>query len=224
MKHFFTLFFALIAVSSLVQAQSALVVEPASVQVNALPNNPDTEAHVNLLNKSTSEIMVKWERTVISITPGCQTQVCDPILCYLPSVSSKTFPLAANDTAVVIVHFLNFSGEPASALVHLKFTNVANPADTVTAIYTFSGASSAKELSKVAPAKVFPNPATDYFQIADADGAARIRIFDRAGRQVALLNATPNQRYSITDLPAGAYILAVEDEDGRILQAGELVK
>ena len=224
MKQLFTLLFALIVFSGVVQAQAALVAVPASVQVNALPNNPDTEAHVNLINLSNSEIMVKWERTVISITPGCQTQVCDPILCYLPTVNSKTFPLAANDTAVMIVHFLNFSGEPASALVHLKFTNLANPADTVTAVYTFSGSSSAKELSKVAPAKVFPNPAADYFQLADADAAARIRIFDRAGRQVSLLNATPNQRYLIADLPAGAYILSVEDENGRILQTGELYK
>lgn len=207
------------------QAQATLVAVPASVQVNANPNNPDTEAHVDLINLSNAEITVKWERTVVSITPGCQTQVCDPILCYLPTVSSKTFPLAANDTAMMIVHFLNFSGEPASALVHLKFTNLSNPADTVTAVYTFTGVSSSKDLTPVPAVKVFPNPAADYFQIAEVDqAAAYIRLYDRNGRQVSFLNAAPNQRYNIADLPAGMYILSVEEENGKILQAGEIYK
>ncbi len=161
-----------------------------------------------------------------NITNGCETQICDINLCYIPSVSTRTFVLEPNATGNIIMHFLNYDSiEGAAGVIRLKMTNEAVPADSATVTFLFTSAlSSTDNPLPMANVKVFPNPATDYFMLENADAVQRIRLYSLDSREIARFTATPGARYSVAEQAAGAYIIVLEDQEGRVFQAAELVK
>lgn len=226
MKRSFTILFLIAAAFGMVSAQVTFHVSATQVWKVTNPNEPDIEGHFEITNATGSTQTIKWERTTINITNGCLTQVCDLNLCYTPVVSSKNFDIAANATGNIIMHFLNYDSLPnTSGVIHLKMTNVNFPTDTVTVVFLFTEASSGTNQALPAPTvKLFPNPATDYFRLDRADAVQRIRMFALDNREVARYTAAPGMTYPLTEVPAGTYILALEDENGRVFQALELIK
>ena len=65
--------------------------------------------------------------------------------------------------------------------------------------------------------KVFPNPATDYFQISHIPQAKRVVVRNIAS-SVRTFSYVPNSQYDIADLPAGEHSVVVLDEKGKILK------
>ncbi len=65
--------------------------------------------------------------------------------------------------------------------------------------------------------QLFPNPTTGFFKLQGVD-ATRVLVFDQLGRQVAQFNQT-NQEMDIQALPAGVYVLRIEDTDGQVYSA-----
>ena len=83
---------------------------PTSVQHNPAATETDSHADITIKNTTTSTKTYKWERTVISISPDCQTQMCDINSCYLPGTSTKNFDLAGGANGTLSLHFLNPTG------------------------------------------------------------------------------------------------------------------
>lgn len=59
--------------------------------------------------------------------------------------------------------------------------------------------------------KVFPNPATDYIQLANADEAAHIVLYNLVGRRVRQFAVERNGKYFVGDLATGMYLVQVLD-------------
>lgn len=224
MKRLFTLLFLLLGFLSAVSAQS-FSVSATEVWTIAPHTEPDVEGHITITNLTNSTQTIKWERTETQITSDCFSQVCDLNLCYIPVVSTKTFDIDANASGNIIMHFLNPNGiQGAEALIHLKMSNVANPADSIVVAYLFTSPLSGTGDLPLAQVKLFPNPTTDYFLLENAEAVNRIRVISMQGREVARFTATPGERYSLDSQAAGTYFLALEDEQGRVFQTIELVK
>jgi len=226
MKRFTTLCFTIFAFFGLASAQSTFSVADTEVWVIAPASVEDAEGHTTIQNLTNATQTIRWERTNVDTTPGCQSQVCDLNLCYLPTVSTKTFNIAPNATGNLIMHFLNPNAiEGASGVIHLKLRNVEFPSDSVNIVFLFtSDLSDAKDLSSAVRVSVFPNPATDYFQLDNAEGVHRIRVLSLDSREVARYTATPGASYPMAGLSAGSYMLALEDKNGQIFQSLNLVK
>jgi hypothetical protein len=223
----FTLLFALGLFSS-VGAQSAYHVHPNPSDTVTTMDTPDSPAHGEIKNVSNGTISVKWERHEIFLTSNITTAVCDPVTCWFPGVNTKTFQLDKDSMGQLTVHFYNAASDPApgqagSGIVHLKLTNMNNPADTLTAVYTYSTLTGTKDLP-VANVKLFPNPTTDYFTLSNGDEVASMRVFALDGRVVARFERSPDNTYSIANLPVGNYVLSFEDESGQLFQAVEIHK
>lgn len=210
--------------ANIVSAQATFTVAPNPVSVLVDPSVSDAPADALITNLTAHPKNIKWERIIIELPATMQTQVCDPNLCWLPSVSSKTFTLNANQTGDLIVHFLNPQHVVGNAIVHIKLTNLDDPNEVLTAVFNYSSATSGVNDLPKATVKMFPNPTTDRFTLEGADAVVALRVFALDGRQAAFLNATPDQQYSLADLPAGAYILSLLDKDGRSFQALEINK
>lgn len=208
-----------------IKAQSAFYLNPSPSNVNAPQTVSDTAAETVIGNLTSDTVFIKWERTVINITQGCWTQVCDPIYCYSAIVSTKTFFLKAGETKPMTVHFMNDGEQFCCALVHIKLTNQDNLNDTITGIYLLNDncAVGTEDLAR-ADIRFFPNPVTENFSIDNAEMVSRIRVFSLEGRQVAVFEASQKGSYSLTGQPAGMYILALEDKNGKIFRAMELRK
>lgn len=225
----FTLLFILGLFSSVeAQIQSAYHVYPNPSDTVTTMDTEDSPAHGEIKNVSNGTITVKWERHEIFLTPNITTAVCDPVTCWFPGISSKQFQLQKDSFGQLTVHFYNAGWDPApgqagSGIVHLKLTNVNNPADTLTAVYTYSTLTGTKDLP-VANVKLFPNPTTDYFTLSNGDEVASMRVFALDGRVVARFERSPDNTYSIANLPVGNYVLSFEDESGQLFQAVEIHK
>ncbi|MDO8367965.1 MAG: T9SS type A sorting domain-containing protein [Saprospiraceae bacterium] len=225
----FTLLFALglLQVAS-AQFQSAYEVHPNPSDTITTSDTYDSPAHGEIKNVSNAPISVRWERHEVYLTPNITTAVCDPILCWISSVSSKTFQLEPDSSGQLTVHFYNAGFDPApgeagSGIVHLKLTNLGNPADTLTAVYTFSTLTGTND-PPASNVKLFPNPTTDFFTLEKADDVASMRVFTLDGRILARFEVSPTNTYSIGHLPVGNYVLSFEDKHGQLFQAVEIHK
>ncbi len=225
----FTLLFAFgLHMSLSAQFQSAYEVHPNPSDTVTTMDLYDSPAHAEIKNVSNNTISVKWECNIIYLSPNVTTAVCDPVLCWLGTVSSKTFQLEPDSFGQMTVHFYNAGSDPApgqagSGIVHLKLTNLGNPADTLTAVYTYSTVTGTKDLPE-SNVKLFPNPTTDFFTLENAEDVASMRIFALDGRVMARFEATADHKYSISHLPKGNYVLSFENKDGQLFKAVEIHK
>lgn len=223
MKNLFTLL-ALFCGATLF-GQSAFSIEPLNPTAVYGVNADDPKAENIIQNLTGGNLHVSWERSIINITPECETYVCDPAYCYGPNAEAKTFTLTANDTGLVSVHLLLPDFIPATTVVRLKFFHAQNPADSVITVYTVSTqVSSTEEQAAAAGIKLFPNPTVESFTLSNADMIAAVRVFSLDGRQVSRFDAEPSQVYSLAGLTAGSYIVVLENEKGKVLRSMEVRK
>ncbi len=82
-----------------------------------------------------------------------------------------------------------------------------------------SGANSAYYDSKKATTElyVFPNPASDFISLSNDDAAAQINVLNMLGRKVKAFNVEKDDKYYISELPAGTYLVQVVDKQGKTL-------
>lgn len=210
------------------QVSSAYEVTPNPSDTITTADTYDSPAHGHIHNTSPNSISVKWERNEVFLSPNITTAVCDPIQCWFPGVSTKTFSLNPNEGGQLTVHFYNAMFDPApgqagSGIVHLKVTNLGNAADTMTVVYTYSTLTGTKDLP-AANVKLFPNPSTDFFTLENAEAVASMRLFSLDGRVVARFDASSSNSYAIGHLPTGNYVLSFEDKNGNLFQAVEIQK
>lgn len=72
---------------------------------------------------------------------------------------------------------------------------------------------------------VYPNPATHYFMLKDAESVHSITVYNIMGRPVKVFNEThENTRFDIQDLPKGMYILRLTDQQNEVVQSLRLNK
>lgn len=223
MKNLFTLLTALCC--STLFAQNTYSILPLYPQETYGPDADDLKAENTITNLSPIVKNIRWERTVITLTPDCETQVCDLEYCYSPAVSTKTFELGPNEIGPLSVHLLLPDLISATAVVRLKFYDINNPADSLISVYTISTVvTGTEEEAAAANINLFPNPTAESFTLKNADLVSAIRIFTLDGRQITRTEAEPSQVYSLATQPAGTYIVVMENKQGNFVKAIEVRK
>lgn len=64
---------------------------------------------------------------------------------------------------------------------------------------------------------IYPNPATDFFSISNEEAAEHITIFSVLGRKLATFVVSKGEKYNISDLSSGTYLVQVADKQGKTL-------
>lgn len=225
----YTLCFTLCFIQNAVaQFQSAFEVHPNPIDTMTTADEFDSPAKGKISNVSNAPINLRWDRTIVYHSPNITSAVCDPVTCYDTSVNTKTFTLNVDSSGQMTVHFYNAlftppPGQAGSGIVHVKITNLNNPADTLNVVYSYSTLTGTGELPP-ANVKLFPNPATDFFSLENAESVGIIRLYALDGREIARYEASAKGQYYIGNQPVGNYVLAFEDKKGNLFQAVELVK
>lgn len=212
----------LIGLSTFVSAQINYQILPNPVTGKGSPQDSDREVSAEIYNLTAQTLQLHWVRNVISLTPGCETAVCDAVVCYAKTVSSHNFYLLPDTIRPFLVHFYSH-GAPCAGIVHVKVTNQNDPEDSVNVVFLYNQNTGFKDLPS-ASVKLYPNPATDYFALEQAENVATIRVFTLDGREIARFEASANNVYPFQNQAAGTYVLALEDKNGNAFQALELRK
>ncbi len=224
---FFTLLFVF-AIGISANAQSTFTLSADTLTESVELPEIFASAHSTVTNLASGPITINWTRFILSLSPGCIIQVCDPNNCYLPTENSKNFTLAVNGVGNMIVDLIDTSAvpQPGTAIVRMKYTNLGQTSDTASTYYFLSitGTSGTGDLSTAVRVVLYPNPVTEWFALADADAVQSVRVYNAQGQQVAQFVATPGQRYSLAGQPTGTYFIALTDKNGKVLRALKVKK
>jgi len=217
MKHITTtvlLFFCLIFGAV---AQTTFKLSPSPAWISNPPSVFDSPAKSKIVNRTNAVITLRWQRIIVSVPAGIETQVCDVNLCYAAHISTRTFELAPLDTGNLDLHFVNLTavGVDPAAEVHVKITNVNVPTDTFVGVYRYTTVPlSAKGATALSNVRLYPNPGTTFFALENAEGVAAVQLSHADGRVIRRFQATPDHRYETADLPSGTYFVTLENDKG----------
>lgn len=221
----FTLFLTFVAAVT-ASAQATFDVFPDTVTVISPINIHDVEADNHIKNLTNANRTIKWERTILSISPDTlKTQVCDPNACYATWIDTKTFIISPGATQPMIVHFLNNSDQAANAVVQLKYTDQSDLSNPQYAYYIFDASLvGTHDQLPAANVRLFPNPVVESFSLENAEEVSRVHVFSLEGRKVAIFEASADGNYSLAGQPAGSYLVALEGKNGKVFQAVQIKK
>ncbi len=72
--------------------------------------------------------------------------------------------------------------------------------------------------------RVFPNPVTTTFEIGHSDRVTSIRVINMVGREVKDFDYADKATYDITELPAGMYLVQLQDKDAKVIHTQRVKK
>ncbi len=72
--------------------------------------------------------------------------------------------------------------------------------------------------------KVSPNPANDYFNVVSNINFNRIQLYNIIGKPLKTYRASLDNKYELTDIPGGIYILRFMDANNQVLKTVKLYK
>jgi type IX secretion system substrate protein len=72
---------------------------------------------------------------------------------------------------------------------------------------------------------IYPNPATNFISINTDNHVKQINIFNLIGRKLKTINnVVRDQRYDITDLPNGMYLIQIVDTSNKVMTTQRISK
>jgi hypothetical protein len=226
MKKYLLSTFAIIFFSLSVSAQVTLTLSPDNVVTDVDPMQFETVAHSILTNTSDSTKTFRWYRTEETITMGWASAICDKNACYATTVDSTTTDfdliLGPGDSTNLDVH-IRPGGIEGNAKVKVTIVEVGNPENTIEGIYTFNQTSSSFDVVSE-NLRIYPNPASSYFQLSNADNIASVSIYSLVGRHLKKYHAFPGEKFYIGDLDRGMYLVRMENKQNEVIKTLRLSK
>jgi hypothetical protein len=221
-----------------VSGQSVLSISPADVEetfrVDISNTALDLQLETVVTNTSSDTLMLRWERMVISQPQGWLTQVCDNNFCYEPPVFTNYSVEHNINEPVVLLPGTSFKlifhvlpkGEAGSGTYELPFYRIEAPEveiakATFKAIVGNLSNSSALSRPKFT---LFPNPASEYFEVTGAERVDQVILYNLVGRMVKTFQAFEGRRYFINDLPDGLYLVSFVNFEKGVLRTSRLSK
>lgn len=224
MKKFSFLFlFGILFIAFNVDAQ--LAINPSEIYVEGITSaDIDIVGHSFIENNTEVSGSFTWQRTIVELSEGWTTAVCDPNLCYLTGTNTAAFNLDAGASGTMDVHVYP-NGFEGAAIVEVEVYETANPDNATVGTYYFNQGTNGVAERFSEAVKVYPNPTQDWIIIDNADNnVVTADLYDINGKMVLSSTVNGNQRLSIQELPAGNYILKMMDISGDIISTNHLVK
>ena len=185
---------------------------------------------VLLRNLSNRTIQVQWELSKTNLSEGWSAVVCDH-QCYTHLISEKTFELKTGEVLQDFKVAFRPNGKEGMGNYELVLFEVNNRKATEQKI-TFNAAANSSvatsntQINQLNPPKVFPNPATEYIYLNDeAEQVNHIEVYNVVGRKMQSLKVNnSNERYNISLLPRGIYMIRMLDKQGHIVRTQRISK
>ena len=72
--------------------------------------------------------------------------------------------------------------------------------------------------------KIYPNPAVNFIGLNKISGVNTIIIYNLVGRKMKRFIAQKGEKYNITDLPRGMYLVQLLGNDGKVVTTQRMSK
>lgn len=114
---------------------------------------------------------------------------------------------------IILCFFISFMAFSAQA--HVGPVASDSPNDIGPTISVFD------EYNKIS---IFPNPATDFIGIANDANVKQVIIFNLVGRKMKTFDAVVGERYDISALPNGMYLVQLRDHNLKVITTQRISK
>lgn len=222
------IFTLLVAVTSLSAFSQIVTHDTVSYTENATCFPKDgTEHHLldSVFNNTANPVTIKWSVSNQSLLSGWSlTSICDPYLCYNdPIVGQKSFTLAANSHGVIQVSMKAVSAAADGSNFVTLTTNVGDMT------YKFSSCPlSTKDFDNSNFVNIYPNPATNYINIALNDkNISTVNVTNVIGNKIAKFAVDVNRSpiyIPLDNVSTGVYLLQFVDSKGKIIGVKKVTK
>ena len=71
---------------------------------------------------------------------------------------------------------------------------------------------------------VFPNPAINFIGLSETEDVKQLIVFNVVGRKMKSFMVSEGEKYDITELPKGMYLIQILDYDNKIITTQRLSK
>lgn len=194
---------------------SPIVINPNPVVVTGITaSNFEGVGHSFAINNTGTGFVARWKRTVVQMTDGWQSAICDKNVCYFPSVGTQTFQFNPGEEARIDVHAYP-NGIQGSAVIEVQVFNTTDTTQSAVGVYYFNQSPTGVTDVQQDWVKVYPNPTDGLFTIAGAEEVGRVDIFNQAGQLVRQFVYGDNQWYSLAGLPRGSYTVRLIATSGQ---------
>jgi len=184
----------------------------------------DVVGHSMFKNESNRSGTYIWERTVIEMTEGWNTAVCDVNICYSPAVGSAEFSVEAESQGILDVHVYP-GGIEGSAIIQLRVYDTTNEENEVIAYYYFNQLPTSTVERINNKIRIYPNPVSDQLFIdSNSELVDFIEIHNIQGQVVHAQKMFSGNCLLVSHIPGGNYILRMFDKDRRPLSVNLLIK
>lgn len=219
----------LISVAVLLQAQSNFHVSTTYATQQGTIDR-EVAPSIAIRNLSNQSLELRWEIKKTNLSEGWQAVVCDQ-QCYTSLVQSKTFKLQANE----VLHDFKVSFRPngKEGMGHLELLLYVDgeKQDNPQSI-TFSAAAKSNHTGVTGVAretgapKIYPNPVTEFMSLKDDYEAVKtVEVYNVVGRQLQRFSVShAGQKYDVSRLPRGIYMVRMLDESGNIIRTQRVSK
>jgi hypothetical protein len=199
-------------------ASQSLSIRPNMVETDVDHTKFETVAHSFLTNNSDEEVTIRWSRKVINSTVGWESAICDNNACYATTVDSALMSviLGPGDSTNLDVH-IRPNGIEGSAHIDLVAYNINNPDERVEGSFFFNQTLSVSPIELEA-IKIYPNPASDYFQLTSYEHVDQVMVYNLVGRHLRTFIAYPSEKFNISDLQRGMYLIRLIDRKKDVIK------
>lgn len=239
MKQALLIFFIALLCAHILQAQSDLDVNPSPlesmVEFDLSNTYENLTFHVRLKNNSRRAMNLRWELAVDEAPAEWRFSVCDQNTCYFTTNTTNVdyrdrIPYAPvilmpGDTAKLDLNVFPI-GAAGNANVHINLYDIANPKtllNTANYFITIDGLSAITELDKN-KLRVYPNPVSDYLTITRNTFVRQLWVSNILGKQVRTFDTSFGNKYDISDLPDGIYLISMVDANRKVVKTVRVSK
>ena len=221
------LFFFFLIFSIHLGAQVTLSLTPDVVSEDVPdPSVIEVVAHSFLKNIGDAAVTIKWFRNTEAITDTWESAICDFNACYSTTVDStpdeQPIVLQPGDSTNLDVH-IRPNNTTGSAKIILTVVDVNDAKNTVEGIYLFNQTSPTIDTDQNA-LNIYPNPAIDYFELSRYEGIQTLAIFNVAGRKLRQYHVAQGQKFDVSFLDRGMYLVRLVDRRSKVVKTLRLNK
>ncbi len=193
-------------------AQRRLLIFPMTNTVSFSPDTFEVRTRITFKNISETKHSYVWDRNITDLTNGWVSFVCDANNCWSSNASKspKTLDLPPGGAGSLEV-VMRPNHQAGQAQLELKMHEYGSNKNVQIVKLNFEAKKAVKEDNL--NFKIFPNPATDYFQL-EGEGIDKVMIYNIIGREVRSYKVTEGGKYAVNDLPEGIYIIRLINSNG----------
>lgn len=115
---------------------------------------------------------------------------------------------------IILCFFISFMALAAQASVALPSSDSPNPIGPTISIFE-------DDYSKIS---IFPNPTTEFISVANDKNVKQITIFNLVGRKMKTFEAKSGERYDVSTLPNGMYLVQLRDHNLKVITTQRISK